>query len=179
MVGWFPMDLGLWYDTAAEKIASQLAHMPMLSGTFSHGGDNAVHLAVLVEPFLGYILEGSKRVESRFSTVRTPPFRAVREGDLLLLKEAAGPIVAATFATEVWCYASLTARTRDDLRTRFGLDLRDDVPGFWEQRERARYATLIRLGEVATLNTPIDCPKTDRRGWVVLRERPRQLGLFA
>lgn len=173
------MDLGLWYATAAEEIASQLGEVPGLGDALASARQHAVHLAVLVEPFLGFILDGSKRIESRFSTVKIPPFRAVREGDVLLLKEAAGPIVAATWATEVWCYGSLTAGSRAELRERFGRELRDDVPGFWEQRETARYATLIRLGPVATLPSPLDCPKTDRRGWVVLRERPQQLSLFA
>jgi hypothetical protein len=173
------MDLGLWYDTSAGKIASQLGHASVLLDGGPPGEDKAVHLAVFVEPFLGFILDGSKRVESRFSTVRVPPFRSVREGDLLLIKEAAGPIVAATLAMEVWFYWPLTGHTRNDLRARFGRDLRDDVPGFWEQRDGAQYATLIRLGEIATLHTPIDCPKTDRRGWVVLRERSNQLSFFS
>lgn len=172
------MDLSIWYSAAADKIASQLRRVPMLSEALPPGSDHAVHLAVVLEPFLGFILDGSKRIESRFSTVKVPPFRAVHEGDLLLLKEAAGPIVAATLATEVWCYGALTPSTRAELRDRFGCDLRDDVPGFWERRESARYATLIRLGPVATLPAPLDCPKTDRRGWVVLRARSHQLNLF-
>ena len=32
--------------------------------------ESSVHLAVCVEPFLGYILDGSKTVESRFSVNR-------------------------------------------------------------------------------------------------------------
>jgi hypothetical protein len=172
------MDLGLWYTTAVPAIAQRLDKAPELGDAFAPGGLHAVHLAVLVEPFLSFVLDGSKRIESRFSTVKVAPFGAVREGDVLLLKEAAGPIVAATLATAVWCFGSLTTRARADLRERFGRDLRDDVPGFWEQRERTRYATFIRLGEVATLATPLDCPKKDRRGWVVLRDHARQFSLF-
>lgn len=171
------MDLGSWYAETADEIGSRLHGGPALGAALA-AADLAVHLAVLVEPFLGFVLDGSKRVESRFSAVRMPPFRAVDEGDVILLKAASGPVVAVTLASEVWCYGGLTAKARADLHERFGADLRDDVPGFWEHREAARFATLIRLGEVACLATPIPCPKTDRRGWVVLRERPNQLSLF-
>lgn len=172
------MDLGAWYSAVTDEIASELRLARALSDVPTERGDHAVHLAVLVEPFLSFILDGSKRIESRFSTVKVPPFRAVHEGDLLLLKQAGGPIVAATSAAEVWCYGSLSSGVLATLRDRFGPDLRDDVPGFWEDRDGAQYATFIRLGRVAKLKAPLDCPKTDRRGWVILRARSHQLRLF-
>lgn len=173
------MDLTHWYSDASGAIAEQLGADPLIAAAAEPSAQCAVHLAVFIEPFLSFVLDGSKRVESRFSTVKVAPFRAIRGGDLVLLKEVAGPIVAATLAVEVWSFGALTPATRSELRTRFGPDLRDDVPGFWEQREEAQYATLIQLGSVARLPTPLACPKTDRRGWVVLRERPHQLSLFA
>src|SRR4051812_10724773 len=52
-----------------------------------------LHLAILVEPFLEYILEGKKTVESRFGVTRGIPFGRINRGDLIMLKRSAGPIV--------------------------------------------------------------------------------------
>src|SRR5437867_4139305 len=52
----------------------------------------SLHLAVLLEPYLGYVLEGRKTVESRFSAVRCPPYRRVQSGDVVLLKSSGGPV---------------------------------------------------------------------------------------
>lgn len=173
------MDLGEWYSSTASELCSQLWHSPaVVEALGAHRYDRAVHLAVMVEPFLSFVLDGSKSIESRFSSVKVPPFQSVESGDVVLLKQAAGPIVAATLALDVWSFNCLTPRVREDLRARFGRDLRDDVDDFWGQREAMSYATLIRLGPVAYLDDPLDCPKSDRRGWVVLRERSRQMGLF-
>ncbi|WP_438023419.1 ASCH domain-containing protein [Sorangium sp. So ce233] len=172
------MDLTTWFETSAHEIAARLAHVPAVAdGVMRHDHPRAVHLAVLVEPYLSLVLDGSKTIESRFASVRVPPYRSVEPGDLLLLKEASGPIVAASRACEVWFFRGVVDM-RAALHERFGSALRDDVPGFWEERQHAKYATLIRLDQVARLTTPLACPKSDRRGWVILRSREKQHNLF-
>jgi len=58
-----------------------------------HSTDSArLHLAVFVEPYLQYVLDGKKTVESRFGIHRRPPFGHVSEGDILLLKRSGGPV---------------------------------------------------------------------------------------
>jgi DNA-directed RNA polymerase alpha subunit len=42
-----------------------------------HNGNRTFHLAVFIEPFLQYILDGSKTVESRFSSRRSAPYQRV------------------------------------------------------------------------------------------------------
>src|SRR5271169_6453922 len=64
----------------------------------------AIHLAVFIEPFLGYVLDGTKTVESRFSINRCAPFGKVSQGDVLLLKRAGGPVVGITRVLAVWSY---------------------------------------------------------------------------
>lgn len=58
-----------------------------------------IHLAIMIEPFLGYILNGKKTIESRFSKNLIAPHRRIVPGDLVLLK--AGPIVASFCASSV------------------------------------------------------------------------------
>src|SRR5215210_2794220 len=61
-----------------------------------------IHLAVFVEPFLDYVLDGSKTVESRFSVNRCAPFGKVSPGDMVLLKRAGGPVVGIARVRTVW-----------------------------------------------------------------------------
>lgn len=125
---------------------------------------SGVHLAVMVEPFLGYILNGVKIIESRFSKNLIPPYRQIAVGDLVLLK--AGPVVAAFRASSVEC-VGLDDNERARLRNNYSTDIcADDT--FWNERDDKNYATLIGITDVRRL-TPVHVPKRDRRGWLVLR----------
>jgi hypothetical protein len=173
------MNLSGWFTTAVDSMLEQLRHAPRLSHALKQGGGRAVHLAVCVEPFLSFLLEGTKTIESRFSSTRVPPYRVAEEGDVILLKAASGPIVGAAALGEVTSFGCLDQKKIADLRSRFDSELRGDVPGFWEARHASRYATLLRVQEVASFRVPVACPKSDRRGWVVLQSRQSQLDLFS
>jgi len=135
----------------------------------------AAHLAIFVEPYLRYILEGRKTIESRFSVHRTAPYHVVQRGDVLLLKRSGGPIVGLCEVSDVWFY-ELDADSWRIIRQEFTQALCAQDPAFWRERESACFATLMRVHHVrATL--PIGFAKQDRRGWVVLRSAHRQLEL--
>lgn len=156
----------------AELLDSLLVHAdpavdellaPFVSGTT----DASLHLGVFVEPYLGFMLDGSKTVESRFSINRCPPYGRVKAGDVILLKGAGRPVVGACRADYVWSYA-LDPHSLEGIRDRFSSAICAQE-GFWASRDQARYATLIRVTDVQRLpDTQIT--KRDRRGWVVLSE---------
>ena len=128
----------------------------------------SVHLAILLEPYLQYILDGTKTVESRFSKNRIAPYNMVDPGDVVLLKKvAARSISGVCVVRKVWFY-QLNPDTWSEIRDRFSKALRADHSSFWKRRETAQFATLMRIGEVHPL-PPIEIPKRDRRGWVILR----------
>ncbi|MYS87906.1 hypothetical protein [Embleya scabrispora] len=135
-----------------------------------------VHVAVMVEPFLGYILKGRKTIESRFSKPLIAPHQRIAEGDVVLLK--AGPVRASFRASSVE-FLELD----DTERARLARDSSDAIcadEAFWQARENKQYATLIGISEVRHL-TPIRISKNDRRRWLVLREAAhdsRQLSLL-
>jgi hypothetical protein len=140
------------------------------------GGDEAedgarrgIHLAVLVEPFLEYILEGRKTVESRFSIRRVAPFDRVDSGDIVLLKRSCGPIVGLCEVSDVWFY-HLDPASWLEIREDYGRALCIEDPEFWRTRQHTSFATLMRLQHTREL-PPVPFPKRDRRGWVVLRRR--------
>jgi hypothetical protein len=127
-----------------------------------------LHLAVFVEPYLGYVLAGQKTVESRFGVRRAPPFGCVEAGDIVLLKSAAGPVVGLARVTHVWSYR-LGRGTWQEIRERFGPALcLDDEEAFIAARASRRFATLMRFADVLAV-APIPVIKRDRRGWVVVR----------
>jgi hypothetical protein len=132
---------------------------------------------VFVDPFLDFIIDGTKTVESRFSATRCAPYRAVEPGDLVLLKRSAGPIVGLAEVSEVWYY-KLDSGAWETIRRRFGPLLRVDDPSFWDRRASSCFATLMRLDRVETIS-PLGCGKRDRRGWVVLDRLESEGPLFS
>ena len=140
------------------------------------GRANSLHLAVFVEPFLTFVLDGRKTVESRFSIHRTAPFGSVCSGDIVLVKRSGGPIVAVAEVSQVWYY-ELDSKAWEFIRSRFAKQLCIDDPEFWESKSSAYFATLMQLGRVEKIG-PIPCSKRDRRGWVVLSHLAEQPELF-
>jgi len=126
----------------------------------------SLHLGVFVEPYLGHVLAGRKTVESRFSVVRCPPYRRVRRGDTLLLKASGGPIVGLCEVRDAWYY-HLDPGSWKFIRKEFAEALCAQDPEFWQAREKASYATLLRINRVTHV-PPFSWAKRDRRGWVVV-----------
>ncbi len=136
---------------------------------------NGIHLAVFVEPFLQFVLDGRKTVESRFSMYRTPPFGCVRSRDVVLVKRSGGPVVAIAEISRVWYY-ELDAKAWDFIRKRFAAQLCIDGSEFWQKKSSSYFATLMQFGSVEELD-PVPCSKRDRRGWVVLNGCSQQRAL--
>ena len=128
----------------------------------------SIHLAVLVEPYLQYIIDGDKTVESRFSANRCAPYQKVKTGDLVLLKRSGGPVVAFCEVSHAWYY-ELDPGSWHEIRKEFATALCAQDPEFWKSRERAEFATLMRIKDVTPV-VPFSCSKRDRRGWAVVRE---------
>jgi hypothetical protein len=141
----------------------------------NHESQSALHVAVFHEPFLTWVLEGKKRVESRFSQNQVAPYGSIQPGDAILLKKVSGPLVGICHVNASWSYR-MDPGTWYFIRERFGELLCVEGEEFWEQRKDARFATLISLDVVRPLPC-IPYPKTDRRGWVVELGRHAQYPL--
>lgn len=134
---------------------------------FDGSSPNSVHLAIFVEPYLKFILEGRKTVESRFNSHRCVPYQKVQVGDILLLKRSGGPVVGLCEVANVWFY-QLDPESWDTIKHKFAQDLFVQDPTFWEKRQHASYATLMRIRNVCPI-APAKFVKYDRRGWVLLK----------
>jgi hypothetical protein len=136
---------------------------------------SSIHLAIFGEPFLQFLLDGKKTIESRFSINKCAPFNKVAKGDLLLIKKSGGPIVAICTVKERWYY-KLNKHSWDEIR-QYQDALCANDPSFWEERQDASFATLIMIGNMKKIN-PIEFEKRDRRGWVVISDRTNQYSLL-
>lgn len=132
----------------------------------------SVHLGVFVEPFLEHIFRGTKTVESRFSVNQCAPFGVARQGDVILLKEAAGPVSGICRVRTVWSY-HVDPDSLMELQERFGAAMCAANPEFWAQRSDAAFATLMQIDDVCKFE-PFLVDKRDRRGWVVIKKRSQQ-----
>ena len=64
----------------------------------------SLHLAILREPYLRFILEGKKTIETRFAKRACAPYKRVSDGDVILLKRVGGNIIGACVVEKVWFY---------------------------------------------------------------------------
>lgn len=132
------------------------------------------HLAILTQPYLNRIMTREKTIESRFSKVRVPPFKAIHSGDVLFLKESSGPIRAIALVSKAEFFGPLLPGEADSIMQRYssGLALEDT---FRQVKQESKYVTLVHLGDVLFIK-PIAIAKTDRRPWIILNyEDPNRL----
>lgn len=154
-----------------QDLQAQLAPDQMWGAYLASAAERhvSIHLAVFAEPYLGYVLDGRKTVESRFTIHRIAPFGNVQGGDIVLVKAAGGPILGICRVAGVWYY-KMNVGAWEEIQQRFGDALCiDDAESFVKARRRAVFGTLLKLTDVRTIEA-IDTSKRDRRGWVVLRD---------
>lgn len=132
----------------------------------SHSSPFGIHLAIFIEPYLKFILDGKKTVESRFSLNRIAPYEKAHKGDIILLKRSGGPIIGLCEISNVWFYR-LDTKSWKSIKKEFAIALCAQDPEFWAQRQHASYATLMKVKHATTIS-PIHWTKRDRRGWVIL-----------
>jgi len=120
-----------------------------------------VHLAIFVEPYLRFILEGTKTIESRFGVQRCAPHGRVAVGDILLLKRAGGPVVGVCRVSRTWFF-DLRSTPLAELRSRFARQLCAADPSFWLQRSHATIATLMQI-ELVTQIEPFQVGARKRK----------------
>jgi hypothetical protein len=149
----FPLRI-LQQISAAADAYEDWKHLELFA---DHSRKVGVHIACMVEPFLEYILDGRKTIESRFSKPLIPPYRNISVGDFVLLK--AGPIVASFRASTVEFVELTRSRIRQLAEDHSEAICADE--DFWAARADKNYATLIGVCDVRQL-TPVKVDKQDR-----------------
>ena len=134
--------------------------------------DFSIHLAIFVQPYLDYIIEGKKTIESRFSKNKIAPYKKIRPGDMLLLKKSGSSIFGICYVENAWFY-QLNQDSWSEIKETYGKLICVQDPNFWDQKKKAEFGTLIRITNAIEIK-PINWIKHDRRGWVILQEKKTQ-----
>jgi hypothetical protein len=161
--------------TLVPKLRQNLAQNPFWAEVLGpRNQDNFnLHLAIFREPYLRFILEGRKTVETRFAKCACSPYGRVADGDVLVLKRSGGPVMAICIVQKVWFYR-LASDSLDQIRQKFGKAICPAADSFWKERKDAAYATLILIGHVTPVQD-VEIKKRDRRGWVTFENRQKLL----
>ncbi len=161
-------------DSEKHSILSDLRAALTRDGFWSHQlstqnqNSFTLHLAVLREPYLTFIMQGKKTVETRFAKRPCPPYQRISKGDIVLLKQSSGRIVGICLVEEVWFYR-LSVESLGIIKEMFGSAICPAEESFWDDRKQAAVATLLLVNRV----TPVDnvqVKKRDRRSWVVFKD---------
>ncbi len=126
---------------------------------------NNLHIAVMRNPYLQFVLDGSKTMESRLSKIRSAPYNQVTKGDFILFKKSAGAILGLTSVEECW-YFEKPNLDINWCRNEFNMWVRGEDK-YWESKRDAKYASFFQFSKVARI-PPIEILKSDGRPWVTL-----------
>lgn len=153
------------FSKILSELKRQLAGEPSWSKTLAASHRRTFHLAIFREPYLRFILDGRKTIETRFAKRACPPYGKVADGDILLLKRTGGPIVGVCTVEKVWLY-KVDSENLIDIKKKFGPAICATGDSFWHERKDAACATLMLVGRVVKI-PGVPVVKRDRRGWVV------------
>lgn len=131
-----------------------------------------VHLAMMREPYMSRVADGTKTIESRWGKVRCAPHNGISRREIIVFKRTGGPILGWTPIEWVRWWVNMDPAEVNAIvhRHRAGLGVEDD---FAATVADARYATLIGLGPYHPIEAAhVQIGKTDRRGWVRLGRLP-------
>jgi len=134
-----------------------------------------VHLAILKRAYLEAILDGRKRVESRFGRTMRAYFDQVSPADKVFLKVSSGPVCGEAIIEDVRNFCELGPGRIQELREQYN-HLILGSQEYWVSKKNCKFGILLWLKEVREIE-PISIIKRDWRSWVVLTER-ENFGLF-
>lgn len=128
------------------------------------------HVAWIRKPLADALLRGQKRVESRFSRTRRPPFGCVHVGDRVWFREVGGGWVAVATVARVRQYERLTPSAIHALCRRYQRAVGADAR-YWHARRDCRFATFLWLTD---LRPAVRAPAAERQyggAWRTLAQK--------
>lgn len=162
-----------WKDKAFKEIINGIGEDKEWNGVIeklkSNRNDFGVHVAIFSEPYLALLLDGKKKIESRFSINKISPYGKIFAGDIVLVKKGGGPVVAIFIAGEIKFFSGLNVNKLKTIETEYSNLICSDVdPLFWKNRENSKFATLIEVRLVKEI-TPFLINKSDRTAWSIVQ----------
>lgn len=113
--------------------------------------NSKLHLGVFSEPYLTYMLNGTKTIESRFSKNKVMPYNRINKDDIVIVKSSGGGVVAYFTIKEV-LFFDLEEVSISYIKEKYKKELCvDDI--FCDLKKDSKYATLIFIKDIFKVET--------------------------
>lgn len=124
-----------------------------------------LHLGIFSEPYLTYMLDGKKTIESRFSKNKILPYNKISKDDIVIVKRSSGDVLAYFTIKEI-LFFDLSIISIDEIRLKYHKQLCVDE-NFWITKKNSNYATLIFIDKIVKLK-PFHINKKGMQTWIKL-----------
>lgn len=124
-----------------------------------------IHLGIFSEPYLTYMLEGKKTIESRFSKNKIAPYKQITNDDIVIIKKSSGDVLG-YFTIKDVLFFDLNIISIDEIILKYNNELCVDE-AFWSSKKNSKYATLIMIDKLFKLK-PFHISKKGMQTWVIL-----------
>ena len=125
------------------------------------------HLGIFTEPYLKYMLDGKKIIESRFSKKKILPYNNITKDDIVIVKKSGGDIVA-YFTIKDIMFFDLDKTNIDMIKDNYGVSLCVGAD-FFESKKDSKYATLIFIDKIIKVK-PFHVNKKGMNTWLIIKE---------
>lgn len=123
------------------------------------------HLGVFSEPYLSYMMDGTKTIESRFSKDKRAPYSKIDKDDVVFIKKSSGPVIG-YFTIRDIKFFELDREEISYIKKNYSIPLAVSDDFFIEKKD-SKYATLIFIEKVMPLN-PFRIHKKGMASWIAL-----------
>lgn len=148
------------YNEIIENLKKQLAN-----NDIDKFKSKKVHLGIFSEPYLTYMLEGKKTIESRFSKNKIAPYNQVTKDDIIIVKKSSGNVVG-YFTIKDVLFFDLNTVSIEKIKLKYNKQLCVDET-FWINKKNSNYATLIIIDKLIKLK-PFHINKKGIQTWIKL-----------
>ena len=148
------------YEEIIENLEKQLAYKEL-----SEIKKQTIHLGIFTEPYLTYMLNGKKTIESRFSKNKILPYNQISKDDIVIVKKSSGNVVAYFTIKEI-LFFDLNKVSIDEIKFKYNKQLCVDE-SFWIAKGNSNYATLIFIDKIIKLD-PFRINKKGMQTWIKL-----------
>ncbi len=119
------------------------------------------------------ILNGQKKIESRWYSVKCKPWNCIKEGEITYFKDSGEPVKIKAEVSRVIQFADLTPKRVKKILDEYGNDVgleKEKIPEFFERFKNKKYCMLIFLKNPQKIK-PFDVDKTGfgaMSAWITL-----------
>lgn len=149
------------YEEIMENLKHQLSQEKLNEIT-----KKKLHLGIFANPYLTYMLDGKKTIESRFSKNKILPYNQISKDDIVIVKKSSGNVVAYFTIKEV-LFFNLNETPIDEIKNKYNKQLCVDE-NFWISKSNSNYATLIMIDKIVKL-TPFHIDKKGMQTWITFK----------